>query len=373
MKKTIWIIGGLVVLSLLILKIADDKYSDDNISNPVKIGAALALTGDAAPWGEVSRNAIQLAVDEINGAGGINGATLEVRVEDIKSNSKDSVSAVSKLVNIDKVDSVMITWLDSFQGSEAVVPKDMLLISQDAAIESVNVPNNHDNVFSLWYRTEAKAKIIVDDMLKSGVKSVSFYLLNDSYYATLATFLKAEAEEKGIKVLSTEMLNPDTDTRTTVTKISSSKPDAVFFGSYDEKLSVDFLKRYHEIIAGKTPLYGDEFIEQNFRNKNFNVAWLEHVHFYVPADSDAEFIKKYEKKFGTPPVFSAQTTYDTVYVIAEYLKHKSQDLTEFMKSHTFDTLTYGPITFDEIGGVVSKNPAIMMKQIKDGKIVNIHE
>lgn len=290
-------------------------------------------------------------------------------VEDSKSSAKDSVTAVSKLVNSDNVQAVMITWLDSYQGAESVVPNDMLLISQDAAIESVNVPVNHSNVFSLWYRTKSKSEVILSEMARQNVKSIYILTQNDSYYATLRKFLIEEAREKGINVIAAEAVQLGDDVRSTITKIMSSKADAVFFGSYDEGLNIDFLKRYQELIGKKIPLYGDEFMEQNFHNKNVSPAWLEGVTFYVPAESNRTFEQKYMAQYGEKVALSAATTYDTVKIIAQYLKDNPSDVSKYMRSTTFNTMTYGDITFDAIGGVISNQKAISVKKVIGEKIV----
>ncbi len=365
-KKTILTIIAIIVIAVIV-GIVGQKTNTDS----VKIGAALALTGDAAPWGEESLKAAQLAIDEINANGGINNKKLELVVEDMKSSTAGGVSAVSKLVSVNNAKAIMITWLDSYAGAESAVPKNMLMISQDAAIESVNTPTNHPNVFSLWYRTEAKAKVTLDEMKRSKVKTLYVVLQHDSYYTKLLEFLKAEASKQGINIVGEELLNPTDDARTVVAKIADSKPDAVFFGSYDEKLSVSFLKRYSELINTSIAIYGDEFIEQDLTNKNFNSSWLEGIVYYVPANPDPAFSSKFESRFGHKPMFSAGTTYDTVYVIAQTLKNNPEDIVEYMKKTKFSTITYGEIRFDGIGGIVSQKPTITIKRISGGKVMEM--
>ncbi len=366
-KKIIW---GVVALIVLVLIVVSHK-TKEKLQETIKIGAALALTGDAAPWGEESFKAAQMAVNEINSKGGIQGKNFELVVEDMKSSSKDSVTAVSKLINVDSVKAVMVTWLDSYQGSESIIPQNILLISQDAAIESVNTPVNHQNVFSLWYRTEAKALVTVDAMKKAEVKKLYIVLQNDSYYSKLKEFLVNEAERQGIQIVGQELINPDNDGRTVIAKINEEKPDAIFFGSYDPKLSFGFIKKYREISGKKIAFYGDEFIEQDLTDNNFNTSWLEGIKYYVPATPNEAFSEKFMAQFGHEPMFSAGTTYDTVYVIAKYLQDNPQDISDYMKSVSFDTITYGKVTFDGIGGVVADKSAIMMKEIKGSKAVEI--
>ncbi|MCF7865484.1 MAG: ABC transporter substrate-binding protein [Candidatus Pacebacteria bacterium] len=378
MKKVIITLIVLVCL-LLVLSKYNEKYrinTNNQTVSSFKIGAALGLTGDASAWGEASRNAILLAQDEINAKGGIDGKKLEIVIEDMKSTSKDSVNAMSKLVNVDKVNAVMITWLDSYQGSESVVSENIPLISQDAAIESVNIPKNHKNVFSLWYRTSSKANVTIDEMIKSGVKTLYIVTQNDSYYSTLVQFLKKEVENRGIKIVGSEFMNSGSDVRTVISKVQSANPDAVFFGAYDEKLSVDFPKRWNELTKKDIALFADEFLEQSIQAKKVDAKWVEGAKYYVPSDPKADFVAKYKTRFGVEPMFSAINTYDTVYVLAKYLKdnpapHTAEDLNAYMLSTKFDTQTYGPIKFDSIGGVVSSSTAIMMKEVRGGKLVSI--
>lgn len=367
MKK--WIIGGIIILFMGTSAFASfGKTKKESI----KIGAALAMTGDAAPWGETSLRAAQLAVDLLNAKGGIHGKKIELIVEDIRSSSKNSVTAVSKLFQIDKVDAVIITWLDSYQGSQNSVPKNKLLISQDAAIEAVNTPINHSNVFSLWYRTKSKSEATIDEMVRSGKKTLYLVTQKDSYYEKLVEFLKNEAEQKEIKIIGEDSLSPESDSRTVILKTIAAKPDVVFFGSYDNKISVGFLKSYHE-LGNKIPLQSDEFIEQDFKSKTYNKEWLEGISYYVPSASDSSFRNEYVKRYKEEPEYSAQTTYDTINVIAKYLeeKPKNKDSDNYMRNTTFPTLTYGPITFDDIGGIVTKNRAISMKKIIGGEIISL--
>ena len=65
----------------------------------IKIGAILPLTGETMVWGENSRNGMQLAVEEINSAGGINGKLIEIIYEDSQCNPSKAVSSIQKLVS----------------------------------------------------------------------------------------------------------------------------------------------------------------------------------------------------------------------------------------------------------------------------------
>jgi branched-chain amino acid transport system substrate-binding protein len=73
----------------------------------VKIGAVLPLTGDSAAWGDQGRKGIEVAVREVNDSGGVNGQPIEVVYEDSQANPRLAVSAISKLISVDKVPAVV--------------------------------------------------------------------------------------------------------------------------------------------------------------------------------------------------------------------------------------------------------------------------
>jgi branched-chain amino acid transport system substrate-binding protein len=113
-KTTTIIIVILIVIGVIIGMNRGGKIEEQANKEPIKIGAIAPLTGDAAVYGEPARNVIQMAVDEINAAGGIKGQQIELIFEDGKCNGKDGASAAQKLANVDKVQVIIERLLLSF-------------------------------------------------------------------------------------------------------------------------------------------------------------------------------------------------------------------------------------------------------------------
>jgi branched-chain amino acid transport system substrate-binding protein len=370
-KKIIW--GAAILIALIVIILSVNKESDKNLSEgSVKIGAALPLTGDASIWGEAALNGIKLAVKEINDKGGINNKKLELNIEDTRSTSKDSVSAVSKLQNIDGAKALLVGWLDVYQGAESVLKPDTLMISPDAGIEGVNGTKMHTNVFSTWYRTQPKSELAIKHMVNDGKKKLYIIAQNDSYYATAVGFMEEAAAKYGIEIVGKEMLNSGTDMQTILAKADVKKPDAVFVALYDEKQNVDFLKKHSSLLSSNVSIYGDEFIQQNYARTDYNSAWFEEFYFYGPKTPNASFFNKYKSTYNVDPVFGASTAYDSVYMIAKALKDNPTDLNSYMRQTKFDTVSYGTVTFDALGGVATPESYFVMKQIKNGVPVNIN-
>src|SRR3972149_8364316 len=91
------------VISLILpILFAATLYAQD-----LKIGAILPLSGDAASWGEAGKEGIELAIDEVNGKGGINGKKVAIIYEDTQAQPEKGASAMLKLTSIDKVPAVI--------------------------------------------------------------------------------------------------------------------------------------------------------------------------------------------------------------------------------------------------------------------------
>src|SRR3989338_3378683 len=106
MTKGVKVFWGVVIVAIIIIVVAFSRTpSEDSTgtpeTGPIKIGVVVPLTGDGASFGIPIRRAGDLAIEEINTAGGIGGRKLEVVFEDGKCDGKEATSAAQKLLNVD--------------------------------------------------------------------------------------------------------------------------------------------------------------------------------------------------------------------------------------------------------------------------------
>lgn len=374
MNKKIWI--AVVVIIVIILGVWAFRQKTPKITdaNPIKVGAALALTGDASTWGEAERNGINLALSEINANGGINGKKMEVVFEDTKSSSKDSISAVQKLVSFDGLSYIIgPTWLDSYPGAQGVVKdKNVLMISPSASITAVQQGIPVKNVFSVWYRVDSLTDGLAKAIKQQGKTKVALIFQNDPYYTEFIDFFKKAALSEGIQIISTDLINPGTsDFRTTFTKIKANGGDSVVFGMYDEKMVAGFLKDHKQIIPNIST-YSNDIVRQFVESNNDYKQYLEGITFVENSPSSKTFVDKYKKAYSIAPVLSASTAYDTVMIMADVIKNGQQDPTGYMNSHSFNTVSFGSVKFDSIGGVITQSKQYQVDQVKNGVIVPIN-
>jgi|GEM_PF-3317591 len=372
MTKITKIISGAVVLSIVCLILVSVTKKNSNISSidTIKIVGAFSLTGDVAVYGESDRDGAQLALDEINSAGGVNGKKLELLVQDTRSTAKDTVSAFTKLQSIDGAKYFIVSFLDSYPGAESLVKKDELLISPDAGVEVMNGTVMHENVFGTWYRTQPKSELTVKHIAQSGKKKLYLVIGNDGYYATVLKYTKEAAEKYGVEIVGVDLLGTNTDVKSILPKVKASGADTVFFSVLDTSVYVDFLK--HKLgFLKDIAIYTDENAT-SYLGPDY-VKDMEGVYFYTNKAPSQTFLDAYIKKFGHEPQITASVAYDSVYMMAEVMKINPKDIAIYMRSRSFDTVSYGNVTFDELGGIKTDAKYFVIKQVRSGKAVQVFQ
>ncbi len=147
-------------------------FSCDNDSSELVIGAVSPFTGDGAVYGDAARSGIDLAIEEINAGGGIEGRKLAVRYEDDKGNQADAVTAFNKLVSVDKVPAILGPFYSGNVLACAPVAERSQVVLLTGSATSDNVRNAGDYVFRVCPGNDTQAKTIAQFALEElGLKS----------------------------------------------------------------------------------------------------------------------------------------------------------------------------------------------------------
>ncbi len=369
MKNKLIVIFAVIVVTFGIVFLVRHQAAPSSNRATIKIGAALALTGNASSWGEVEQNGIKLAVSELNAKGGINGKKIEIVTEDTLSTSDGGLSAVQKLLSIDGVKYIIgPTWLDSYPGAQgAMKGSNAVMITPSASITAVQQGTPIPNVFSTWYRTDAIAAGLVQSIKDRGGTRVAMVFQNDAFYQEFISFFKADAAKQGITIVSEDLINPgQSDFKTVFSKINSEHVDGVAFAMYDEAMTDSFL-RNHEQIASSTKLYSVDVVRGLFANDQYKKL-LEGTTFVENAAPASDFAADYAKAYGTGPTLSASTAYDALNIVAQTIESETQDPVAYLKSTTFHTVSFGKVSFDSIGGIATQNKQYQVHTVSNGEI-----
>ncbi len=371
-KTLIWVIVIVVIVVGGYFLINKPKPES---GEPIKIGGAFTLTGIASTWGEADRNAATLAIEEINNGGGINGKSVELVVENTFSENAKTLSAVSKLVDINEVIALIgPTWLDSYQSAVPFAEeRKIVIVTPSAAITAIQNPKKYDFTFSTWYRSDVESEELASYLAKTGKKKVVFMGTKDPFWEDVFNHFEKRGQEVGIVAAEKFFVNPDqSDFRTLITRIKLINPDVILVGFATENSWLGFLKQRQEIYPQST-LYSTESIEE-FITKEGYEGLLANTFFIAPKALENDFPDLYKKRFNVDAVFSAPNAYDATKMVLKAISAvgvDSEKIRDYLKNNEFETVTFGKVRFDDLGGIGGGD--FVIKAVKDRKAEIVEE
>ena len=292
----------------------------------LKIGVAEALSGGAAQYGSAIRNGFQLAADELNAAGGINGDKIVLVVEDEQGKKEEAINVFKKLIFQDKV--LMVFGPTLSNSAQAADP-----VAQAAKTVAFGTSNTADGITSIGdyvFRnsvTEADVlpATIKTAVAKAGVKKVAVFYGNDDVFTKSGydNFKKA-LEDLKIPVTTTETFaKGDVDFKAQLTKIKATNPDAIVLSALLAEGAPIMVQARQ--IGLNVPVIGGNGMNST---KIFELAKDKSDGLYVgspwSASNDtaenAKFIKAYTAKYSAAPDQFAAQAYDALYIAAQAIK-----------------------------------------------------
>lgn len=349
-------------------------------SSPIKIGVASLMTGDFAVVGENIRDTAMLAVEEINQKGGVQGRMLELMVEDSKCDSKTGISAVSKLVNIDKVKYIIGGMCSNGTVASASLANEQKVIIMTPVTGGQNVDDAGEYVFRTANSDVLAGRDIARAMIQMGYKKIGAVTEITEYTLDIKKSFKSEIEKLGGGLVIEEDFQPGTsDFRTVVAKMKASGVQAVLVASQTGISGAHFVKQAKD-QGLNIPMFSDFTFVSNSDAKKI-VGSFEGIYFADP-DYDSEdpifkaFFKKYEEKYGRSPAipFHTAATYDTIHMIVFGIE-KEGDNTEKVHDWLLKNVKdykgfMGTYSLDKKG---NSDLGFIIKVIKNGEAVDVLE
>ncbi|WP_198970627.1 ABC transporter substrate-binding protein [Xylophilus sp. ASV27] len=292
----------------------------------IKIGVAEALSGGAAQYGVAIRNGFQLAAEEINAAGGINGDKLVLVVEDEQGKKEEAINVFKKLIFQDQV--LMVFGPTLSNSAQAAHP-----IAQAAKTVAFGTSNTADGITSIGdyvFRNSVTEADVLPETIKmavkkAGVKKVAVLYGNDDVFTKSGydNFKKALDDLK-IPVTTTETFaKGDVDFKAQLTKIKATNPDAIVLSALLAEGAPIMVQARQ--IGLNVPVIGGNGMNST---KIFDLAKDKSDGLYVGSPwsssndtpENVKFVKAYTAKFnGAPDQFAAQS-YDALHIAAQAMK-----------------------------------------------------
>lgn len=303
---------------------SDDSASDDSAADGsvFKIGSIGPTTGDAAIYGNAVMNAAQMAVDEINAAGGANGYQLAFKAEDDQNDAEKSVNAYNSLKDWGmQILMGTVTTTPCVAVADKTAEDGMFEITPSAS--STDVITN-DNVFQACFtdpnQGTASAQYIADNNL--GTKVAVIYDSSSVYSSGIEATFVEEAQNKGLEVVAEEAFTADskTDFSTQLQKAQSAGADLVFLPIYYTEASIILTQANG--MGYEPAFFGVDGMDGILGVENFDTSLAEGVMLLTPFSATAEdeasqaFVKAYgDANNGETPNQFAADTYDVIYAM----------------------------------------------------------
>lgn len=302
---------------------ANNGGNDTPDATTVKIGGIGPLTGAYANYGLSEKNGAELAVKEINEAGGIAGKQIELSYQDSQGESESAVNAYGKLMDWGM--EVSLGCVLSGENASVVAAArddDVLLITPSGSADKCI--DGNDKAFHVCfydsYQGAAAAQYIKDNNMVDTV-GILYQSDNDYSVGPYNAFV-AKCGELGITIAETQTFTSSTNTdfSTQVSALVSSGVKLVFIPLYAEEAST-FLTQAHGKFADDVYFFGADGldgilgkVEQDTSLAN-NVLMLTPFAADNPAENVQSFVKKYQEAYGATPDQFAADAYDAIYVI----------------------------------------------------------
>jgi len=344
-----------------------------------KIGGIGPVTGGAAVYGQAVENGAQIAIDEINAAGGVNGAQLEFNFQDDEHDAEKSVNAYNTLKD----------WnMQILMGTVTSTPciavaeesnKDQIfqLTPSGSAVPCVQYDNAFRICFSDPNQGLASAQYIGENGLATKVAVI--YDSSDVYSSGIYEKFAEEAKNQNIEIVAAEAFTADSKTDFTVQlqKAKDAGAELVFLPIYYSEAALILAQA--NTMGFAPQFFGCDGLDGILTVENFDTALAENVMLLTPFAADAQdeltkkFVETYNTNYGETPNQFAADAYDAIYVIKAALEAakatpdmNAQDLCAALKpvmtTVTVDGLTGEGMTWTA-DGEVNKAP-------KAVKIVN---
>lgn len=335
---------------------------------PFRIGVMESLTGPGETYGQVAVQSKQLAVEEINRAGGINGRPLVLIIEDEKCNARDSISAYTKLTQVDKVKIILgTTCSGAMLGAAPLAEKDGVVMFSGLATNP-DIADAGDYIFRTSMN-DAQVGIDTGNKLWSdGIRKLATITEATDY----AEGVRRESANRfialGGEVVAEERYgSEEIDFRTALTKIIGEDPDAIHIAAQAEFSGGTIQKQLRE-LGYEGPIYGEIVVLGATALDIAGEGATGTIGIVAELDSTnplaVNFLERFRARYAyTTLQWYMGSAYDDVYIAAACLAQTGddQDADGFRDClYNMDSFsgTIGTYTFDDKGEVVGLSNVI---------------
>jgi branched-chain amino acid transport system substrate-binding protein len=345
---------------------------------PVKIGLVMPFSGPAAAYGADARQGAELAVDEINAAGGIlGGRKLELALEDDKGTPQGAVGATQKEIAVNKVDAIVGGMGSQLALAQSSVTKNRILYINTAAQADAITGQGNNWLFQINNTTSEYAmrfdRYIVGSLKP---KTVAFIGENTEFSKPLLGILKRDLAAAKIDLIDVSMYDVDTNDFTSIiTKVKSLNPDLVYVADGAPARLVQFWKQARQLGGFRTGAVVPGVVTPTVLKAASGAmdGTITGDIFSAANDSPETrtFVTAFRKRYGSEPGKVHLVVYEGVKVLAAAMQkaHSTGDyaaISRALRENAWQT-PRGVLRFDANGRPSASN--FYVQRIKDNELM----
>ena len=327
-KERLVVFGLMPILALAVLSCSNGD--DGQQADPFRIGVMESLTGSGETYGTVANQAKQMAADEINSAGGVNGRRLELIVEDSRCNAQDAIAAYHKLTDVDGVKIILGTSCSgAMLGAAPLAEADGVILFSGLA-SNPDIAKAGDYIFRTQM-SDIQVGIDTGNVLwADGVRDLATITESTDYAEGVRRTSVAQFEKRGGRIVAEERYASDaTDFRSQLSKLLEANPDALHLAPQSEFAAGAIIKQARE-VGYEGPIYAETVSVGTTALEIAGEAATGMKAITADLDPDnrkaQEVLANFRGRYNyvTLP-WHLGSAYDDVYITAECLKQTNDD------------------------------------------------
>ena len=311
---------ALMIASILIASGCSPGSIEEKAQEAIKIGYIGPLSGPSAVLGMDAIKAIEIAADEANTKGGIDGALVKVVAEDDQYIPEKTLTAYNKLVQADDARIILVSTYGGVEALKGQAKKDgVVLIDPLDCNSQLALADN--NIFCLATETESIGESLASYMGEHGMKKAGvLYSTKDNFMSLVADAFKKKLGESGGSTVEENYAYTDTDFKTQLMKLNEIGPDVIVFLGHDETGLA--MKQAREIGVTAQFMATGTITSPGLQESSGGAAEGTLFAYWEPS-SENRIARAFEEKFvakaGRPPILPLTThpAYDTMKVLTE--------------------------------------------------------
>jgi len=361
--KSYLFFGILAVIVLAIIIV----FSINGANGALKIGLVAPLSGDTATWGYNTVAGVQLAIDEFNAKGGINGKKIELIVEDGLCTSEGGAKAYNALLNNYDLVGMLGPVCSAEAGSGLPMGVTQNIPNVIATASSPGLTALGNNIFRV-YPSDAFQGVYAADYIynKLGKKKVSIIYVNNNWGQEITNKFSAEYTKLGGVIESKDsVLQDQLDVKDLLIKVKNTNPELLYLPVYPKNL-LSILKTKEEINLNVPIVGGDATLsEDSLKSGLGEGVMFTSPKFNLPNDFKTKIMAQKGNDFLVN--VAAPFGYDAAKVLLSAMENANslshEDVIKELKKTSMEGISNPLIEFDEQGDL--KNAAFQVMKIEN--------